>query len=243
MATKKKSVRKTIKKIKSKAKSQLKGKRKKEASAVETIARAAGWMAGAMESLEAVLTPTRDLFDSIQSRRSHKRFKPKPVDEDRIRMMLDAAVLAPNHKMTEPWGFLVLGPRARHVYADRKAFLRFGDQMGVEGKAKAEQMIADLLTIPVVLAVTQSLDPDPVRREEDYAAVFMAIQNMLLAGTALGLGTKVHTGTILNDAMFRSALGLSDSERLVTVLHIGEPADELPPGKRTAAADKTRWLD
>jgi nitroreductase len=243
VAIKKKSVRKALKKIKSKAKTTLKGKRKKRRATVEKIARAAGWVAGAVEELEAVLTPTRDLFDSIQARRSHKRFKPGPVDPDKIRVLLDAAVTAPNHRLTEPWGFLVLGPRARHVYADRKAFLRFGEHMGVEGKAKAEQMIADLLAVPVVLGVTQKLDSDAVRREEDYAAVFMAVQNILLAGTALGLGTKIHTGAILHDELFRSALGLNEAERLVAVLHMGEPAEEPLARKRTPAADKTRWLD
>lgn len=115
--------------------------------------------------------------------------------------------------------------------------------MGVEGKAKAEQMIADLLAVPTVLGVTQKLAADPVRREEDYAAVFMAIQNLLLAGTALGLGTKVNTGRILDDPMFRTALGLTDAERLVAMVHIGEPLEELLAKKRVAAADKTRWLD
>jgi nitroreductase len=237
------SRKKTSGKPRSKAKTKTKAKAKQERSAVETIAHAAGWVAGAMEGLESMLTPTRDLFDSIKARRSHKRFKPAPVDADKIRVLIDAAVTAPNHKLTEPWGFLVLGPRAKHVYAERKAWLKFGEHMGVEGKAKAEQMIADLLAVPAILAVTQKLDPDPVRREEDYAAVFMAIQNMLLAGTSLGLGTKLHTGGILSDELFRAALGLTVDDRLVALLHMGEPAEELPPKKRTPATDKTRWLD
>jgi nitroreductase len=227
-------------KAKSKARKKAKSAAKHERGAVETVARAAGWVAGA---LAPNITPTRDLFSTIHKRRSHKRFKPDPVDPAKLHLLLDAAVTAPNHKMTEPWGFLVLGPRARHVYAECKARLKFGDHMGVDGKAKAEQLIAELLAVPVVIGVTQKLDSDPVRREEDYAAVFMAVQNLLLAGTAMGLGTKVHTGSILDDAIFRSALGLSDGERLVTVIHLGEPADELPPKKRAPAADKTRWLD
>ncbi|MGH7467614.1 MAG: nitroreductase family protein [Longimicrobiales bacterium] len=226
-----------------KAKTKTKAKAKRERSAVEKIARAAGWMAGAMEGLEVMLTPTRDLFDSIHARRSHKRFKDKPVDADHVRVLLDAAVTAPNHKMTEPWGFLVLGPNLRRTYAERKAQLKFGELIATDGNAKADQMITDLLGVPVVIGVTQKVDADPVRREEDYAAVFMAIQNMLLAGTALGLGTKVQTGNILDDEPFRAALGLTEGERLVAVLHVGEPSEEMPAKKRTPSADKTRWLD
>jgi nitroreductase len=229
-------------KEKSKAKEQPTAKEKTQ-GAFEQLAHAAGLVAGLLEDGLDGLTSRRDLFDTLRRRRSHKRFKPEPVDPERIRTLLDAAVLAPNHKMTEPWGFLVLGPRAQHVYAERKAQIKYGDHMGVEGKAKAEQMIADLAGIPVVIGVTQKLDNDPVRREEDYAAVFMGIQNLLLAATALGLGSKVNTGTFLDDALFRAALGVADDERLVAALHIGEPAEELAPKKRAPASDKTRWLD
>ena len=97
--------------------------------------------------------------------------------------------------------------------------------------------------VPAVIGVTQKLDDDPVRREEDYAAVFMAIENMLLAATALGLGTKVQTGNILDDAAFRGDLGLRDKERLVALIHVGQPADEMPAKKRAPASEKTRWLD
>jgi nitroreductase len=70
----------------------------------------------------------------------------------------------------------------------------------------------------------------------------MAIQNLLLAGTALGLGTKLHTGDILDDGWLRDALHVNDRERIVTFIDVGEPAEELPAKKRTPAADKTRWL-
>ena len=226
-------------KTKKKADKKLKSKSKK----VEKLARAAGWVAGAVEGGLSLATPTRDLFGSIKQRRSHKKFKSAEVDPEKIRMLLDAAVLAPNHKLTQPWGFLVMGPRAKHVYADTKARLKLAGHMGVEGKAKAEQMIAEVLEIPTILGVTQRLDHDPMRREEDYAAVFMAIQNLLLAATALGLGTKIHTGDILDDTLFRSALGLTAQDRLVAIVDVGEPADEPAPKKRAPASEKTRWLD
>ncbi len=240
MSKKEKSAGEPLSKAKTKAKTKTGAEA--DASVVDTVARAAGWVAGVLD-IDVALTPTRDLFDSIQARRSHKRFKPKPVEPDQIRVLLDAAVTAPNHKLTEPWGFVVLGPRAQRAYADSKARLRFGESAEGEGKAKAEQMIADLLAVPAVVGVTQKLDADPVRREEDYAAVFMAVENLLLAATALGLGSKLNTGNILEDVIFRSALGLPEGERLVTVVHLGEPAEEVPAKKRAMASEKTRWLD
>jgi nitroreductase len=228
------------KKPKAKAKS---AKQLKKKGPIEKVARAAGWVAGAIQGSEPDLLPTRDLFGSIKLRRSHKKFKPGPVDAVRIRLLLDAAVMAPNHKLTQPWGFLVFGQRAKHVYAETKARLKLGDHMGVEGRGKAETMIADVLAIPTIIGVTQKQDQDPIRREEDYAAVFMAIQNLLLAATAMGLGTKIHTGDILDDAQFRDAIRVAEDERLVAIIDVGEPLEELPPKNRVPAADKTRWLD
>jgi nitroreductase len=235
-----KTTKKKTAERKPKRKPKLKASRKD--GAVEKVARAAGWITGALQG-DSDLLPTRDLFGSIKQRRSHKRFKPAEVEDEKIRIMLEAAVLAPNHKLTQPWGFLVLGTRAKHVYADTKARLKLAGHLGAEGKSKAEHMMAEVLAIPAILGITQKLDGDPMRREEDYAAVFMALQNLLLAATAMGLGTKIHTGDILDDALFRSALGLDETDRLVAIVDVGEPADEPAPKKRAPASEKTRWLD
>src|SRR5690349_7534220 len=65
------------------------------------------------------------VLDAIQNRRSIKRFTDRPVSRDEIETVLAAAVLAPNHRLTFPWRFYVLGPEARHAYGlalgDRKA--------------------------------------------------------------------------------------------------------------------------
>ena len=234
------------KKTKPATKVKPKKKAKPDAKLVKAVAKAAGWVAGAVAGTgpgSPSITPTRDLFGSIQQRRSHKKFKPDPVDAETIRVLLDAAVLAPNHKMTQPWGFLVFGTRAKHAYADTKARLKLRDNMGAEAQSKAMQMISEILAIPCILGVTQKVDGDPHRAEEDFAAVFMAIQNLLLAATAMGLGTKIHTGDILVDPIFRSSLGLADDERLVAIVDVGEPVEQPPPKSRAPAADKTRWLD
>jgi len=208
---------------------------------IEQVAHTAGLIAGVFgEGTSTTIMPTRDLFSSIQQRRSHKRFKPGALDREKIGLVLDAAVLAPNHKMTQPWGFLVLGPQTKRAYAETKARLKLGGE-GV-GSEKARKIVEEVMEIPGIIAVTQRLDEDPIRREEDYAAVFMAVQNLLLAATALGLGTKLHTGSILEDGWLRDALHVGDRERVVTYIDIGEPLEEMPPKSRLPAAEKTKWL-
>ena len=64
------------------------------------------------------------ILSAIRQRRSHKMFTTRPVADDEIKTMLEGAIAAPNHKMTQPWGFVVLGRLSRRKYAEIKASLR-----------------------------------------------------------------------------------------------------------------------
>ncbi len=183
------------------------------------------------------------VLNAIRDRRSHKRFTTRPVAREKILTMLEGAILAPNHKLTQPWNFVVLGPRARRRYAEIKAAGKVKDEANDEfAAAKRDKIIAENAAVPAVLAVTQKWDTSPARAEEDYAAVFMAIQNMLLLATSMGLGSKVHTGSIMEDPQLRELLGAGEDERVVAIIHVGEPAEEMPAKQRIPAAEKTRWL-
>jgi nitroreductase len=93
-----------------------------------------------------------------------------------------------------------------------------------------------------MVAVTQRLADDPEIREEDFAATFMAIQNLCLAAAARGLGTHIKTGAVLGDAPLREALGVGEGERIVAVVQLGEPEEVPAPKAREPAEAKTRWL-
>ena len=183
------------------------------------------------------------LFNTIRERRSHKRFTTRAVAPEEIKTMLEGAVLAPNHKLTQPWNFAVLGPRARRRYAEIKAQNKIKDETNSDfAIAKREKIAEEIAAIPAVIVVSQNWDRDPARAEEDYAAVFMAIENMLLLATSMGLGSKVHTGSILEEPQLRELIGAAKDERVVAILHLGEPAEELPPKPRISAEEKTKWL-
>ena len=185
-----------------------------------------------------------DVFQAIGQRRSIKRLTDRVVTEAEVRRLLDAAVLAPNHKMTEPWEFILLGPVARRAFGDvlggRKA-RKIED--AAAGAAVREKVAREHEALPAMIAVAVSLSEDAERREEDIAAAWMAIQNLCLAAVALGLGTHVKTGAVMDDPATRAVLGIEDGKRVIATINVGEPA-ELPAGKeRTPAAAKTRRLD
>jgi nitroreductase len=93
-----------------------------------------------------------------------------------------------------------------------------------------------------VIAVAIPQDENPEIREEDYAAAMMAVQNISLMATAMGLGTHIKTGAVMDDPGARSAVGVPDNERIVALVNLGEPAELPTPKPRTAARERTVWV-
>lgn len=185
-----------------------------------------------------------NILDAIARRRSIKRFTATPVTRDEIAALLDAACCAPNHRMTQPWRFYVLGPQARRAY---------GDALGVRKARKVEDAEAAALVrakvaaeheaLPAMVAVAMVQDENPEIREEDYAATMMAVQNLCLAAEAIGLGAHIRSGGIMDDSAARSAVGVADGERIVATISLGEPADVPEPKARISAEQLTTWVD
>src|SRR5215475_10190641 len=95
-----------------------------------------------------------DVADAIRERRSIKRFTDAPVTREQIESLLSAAVLGPNHRLTEPWRFYVLGPNAREAYGrvigGRKAKKVQDPAMA---QSTIEQVTAEHRALPAMLAV------------------------------------------------------------------------------------------
>jgi nitroreductase len=184
------------------------------------------------------------LDDAITARRTIKKFTDRPVTRDEIEALLEAAVQAPNHRMSQPWRFHVLGPDARAAYGmalgERKA-RRMEDAEA--GRAVRDKVAAEHRDLPLMIGVAMVQAEAPDVREEDYAATMMAVQNLMLAAVARGLGTHIKTGAIMDDPAARAAAGIRDGERLVAVINVGTPAEIPAPKTRRAAADLTTWLD
>jgi nitroreductase len=183
------------------------------------------------------------VFDAIQSRRSIKRFTDRPVTRDEIEKVLAAAALAPNHKLTEPWRFYVLGPDARHAYGlalgDRKA-RKLTDPEATA--ALREKVAAEQRALPCMIAVATVTSDDPEIREEDYAAVMMAIQNLALVAVDIGLGTHIKTGAVMETTGAREAVGVPEDQRIVAIINLGEPAEVPAPKRRREGREHTTWL-
>jgi nitroreductase len=187
-----------------------------------------------------------DTFDAIAGRTSTRRFADRPVPRPVLERLLAAAVRAPNHKLTEPWRFAVLSGRSAARFAELKRAHRatkFPDPAAPEAAKAIEKTWREAASTPVFVVVMCAVSDDPVRREEDYAAVMMAVQTLLIAATAEGLGSYVRTGGIMEDPGVRELVRLPDRHRVVAVVSLGYPAGREEPKRRTDPAERTVWLD
>jgi len=184
-----------------------------------------------------------DVTEAIAARRSIKRFTDRAVAREEIERLLDAAVLAPNHRMTEPWHFYILGEASRRRYGEVLGGRKARKVVDPEAADAVRRKVADEnAALPAVIAVAIRQDENPEIREEDYAAAMMAVQNILLVATSMGLGTHVKTGAVMDDPGARAAVGVPGDERIVALINLGEPADVPAPKPRTGARERTVWV-
>ena len=183
------------------------------------------------------------ILQAIASRRSVKQFADRPIAREEIEQMLDAAVQAPNHRMTEPWRFYVLGPEARRGYGAALGARKAKRVEDPEAARAVLQKVEDSHgALPAMLAVSMVLDDNPEIREEDYAATYMAIQNLCLTAHGLGLGTHLKSGAVMDDPRAREAVGVAEGERIIATIFVGEPASIPEPKARRPAAELTTWV-
>ncbi|PAE92482.1 nitroreductase [Shouchella clausii] len=182
------------------------------------------------------LNQVKAIDELIKGRRSIKKFKPDPVSIEEIVDILEVAKWAPNHKLTEPWRFLLYAEEGKNQFVD--AFLK--TQAGNDGKIpeKAQKKAAYFREIPLHLVVVMPEDPRQKTWDEDYGAVCAMIQNIQLAAWARGIGMIWRTNDWIYNPVFREAIGVQPGEKIVATLMIGY-GDFIPEAKeRTPIADK-----
>jgi nitroreductase len=168
-----------------------------------------------------------DVETAIRSRRTHKAYGSEPIERETLDQLLELARWAPNHHLTNPWRFRVVGP---------KALKRLKDAAGPEAAAKLERA-------PTLVVCSSVLGGDEVQDEEDLHATAIAAYIVLLAAHARGLVGYWRTPGVLRTPEGRAAVGLGDDERFVALIHLGHPVQEKPAPEREPAEDVTEYLD
>ena len=169
-----------------------------------------------------------DLATALRSRRTHKAYDPAPVPRAVLDELFELARWAPNHHLTNPWRFRVLGPGSLD---------RLKAAAGPEHAAKLERA-------PTLVAVSAvQCGDDPELDHEDVLATACATFALLLAAHAHGLGGYWRTPAVLRTPEGREACGIPDSERVLGLVHLGAAKGEKAPPERAPVDAFVTYLD
>jgi nitroreductase len=168
-----------------------------------------------------------DVEEAIRTRRTHKAYRPEPVDRAVVEELLDLARWAPNHNLTNPWRFRVVGPAALE---------RLKEAAGPEAATKLERA-------PTLVVCSCALGDDSVQNEEDLHAAACAAYIVLLAAHGRGLAGYWRTPDVLRTAEGRAAIGIPDGERFIGLIHLGHPIQEQRAPERAPADQVVEFLE
>ena len=160
----------------------------------------------------------RRLAERIRGRRTIKLFLQNPVDRQTILDGIEVARWAPNHHVTEPWHFYLLGEKAMKANVEliRQITAENSDDNKADFKAKAADQI------PGWLVLTCRKSQDEILQREDYASCCCAMQNLMLYLSEAGVGSKWATSAIAEDKRFYDLLGIDqEHELIVGILRYG----------------------
>jgi len=167
-----------------------------------------------------------DVDAAVRTRRTHKAYRPEPVDAGTLDELLDLARWAPNHHLTQPWRFRVVGPEALAAL-----------------KAATDDGGVKLERAPTLIVASVVRQSDPVADQEDMCAAACACFIVLTAAHERGLAGYWRTPAVLRTAAGLEAVGVPDGERVLGLLHLGPPARDAQPPERLPASGFVRYLD
>jgi len=177
--------------------------------------------------------PADELATLLRGRRSIDLFEPKPVAASILLEAIDVARWAPNHRLTEPWRFYLLGPATRDALIDLAVELETAAKGERVGAARRERLAA----VPGFFVLTSRRSDEALLDREDYAACCCAAQNLMLCLWQRGVGTKWTTGGITRQARFYELLGIDAAkEQVVGFFWYGVPK-VIPTQTRRALTD------
>jgi nitroreductase len=167
-----------------------------------------------------------DVDDAIRARRTIKAYAPLPVPRETLEELFELARWAPNHHLTNPWRFRVLGP---------ETLARLKEAAGPEAAAKLDRA-------PTLVVASAVLTGDPEQDEEDLHATAVATYILLLGAHARGLAGYWRTPEVLRTPEGRAAVGLGEDEQFVGLVHLGEGRQGKEPPDRAPVESFVDWL-
>jgi nitroreductase len=193
-----------------------------------------------------------DVFEAIGTLRAMRRLKPDPVSDGDVWKILDAATKAPSGGNRQPWNFIVVrDPEAKRklgeYYLDAwsKAYVTGpgrdtqGDPRSDRVYRSAEHLAHHMAEAPVLIIVTARTGGSGAALAG--GSIFPAIQNLMLAARALGLGTTLTTMHKVHEAEVKDLLGIPDQVETIALIPVGWPEGRFGPVARLPVEKVVYW--
>jgi nitroreductase len=188
-------------------------------------------------------------FDSlIKNRRSvfPQDYTGEKIDDVIVKKILECALWAPSHKMTQPWRFVVFtGAGIKQLATEQAAVYKKVTE--ADGSFKEEkyqkQLTKPLLSSHIIAVLMKRDEKKSVPEIEEIGAVFCAIQNLYLATTAYGIGGYLSTGGVTYFEEGKQLFGLDLEDKLIGFFHMGIPKRVPSALKRKGAEEMIKWVE
>jgi nitroreductase len=194
-----------------------------------------------------------DVFEAIYTLRAIRRFRPDPVPDELIWRVLEAATMAPSGGNRQPWRFIVV--RDPQVKARLGEFYLEGwnriygplreDALSNPAMARiyrsAEHLAHHLAEVPVLIVACLQTSPWPASTSPPGSYIYPAVQNLMLAARALGLGTVLTTLYRVREEETRALLGIPEGWETMALIPLGWPRTPFGPLRRLPVEQVTYW--
>ena len=203
--------------------------------------------------MEVDMSEGNDLFDIIRTTRAMRRLKPDPVPDELVRKILEAGVCAASGGNNQRWRFMVIKDKSIKEQVQKWYQKAFDEVVGPRyrgsepppgsspGRYRRQHDAVQYLTehyheAPVwIVACQDDGDGEPTR--SSGASIYPAVQNMLLAARALGLGATLTSRHLRHEREVEAILGLPPGVHSYAILPIGYPMGNFGPVRRGPLSD------
>ncbi len=187
---------------------------------------------------------TQEVIEIIKNRRNTKAFTDSEVPDEDIKILLDAAVWAPNHRNTEPWRFVVIRKNAEMKSRIAEGLVRLQEKMSdIKLPEDHKQLIYDgVFASPTLIFVFSLIGDTDEITEENYGAVCCAIQNIQLVAESMDLSVGWSTGRMCKISNLDEIFGITEEGlKIAGVLTVGY-AEPTPNKTRINYEELTKWF-
>ena len=168
-----------------------------------------------------------DALEALQTRVSVAVLGVPGPDQQQLRQLLQAAIRAPDHGLLRPWRFVVLRGEQRTRLGELLCQARRAVQPDVS-QDDLDKLAAKPFRAPVIVAAVAEVDPhNRVPVLEQVVATGAAVQNLMVAAHALGVGAMWRTGSLANHPLVKRGLGFDDKDEVVAFVYLGAPSGSI----------------